>query len=110
MLIGVISDTHGLLQPEANRALAGSRLIIPAGDIGDPKILDELLAIAPVIAVRGDIDRGTLPEFEWIHYEGLSIFVIHDVNQLFIDPAAHRIQVVISGHSHKPSIHTKEGR
>jgi putative phosphoesterase len=110
VLIGVISDTHGLMRPEALRALAGSDLIIHAGDVGDPKILDALRTIAPVIAVSGNIDTASaLPEFERIEQAGLSIYVLHDVNQLDFDPAAAGIQAVISGHSHKPSIRTAGG-
>jgi putative phosphoesterase len=110
MPIGVISDTHGLLRPEALQALAGSSLIIHAGDIGDPEILDVLRTIAPVVAVRGNIDKASaLPEFERIEQDGASIYVLHDVNQLDFDPAAAGIQAVISGHSHKPSIRTDGG-
>ncbi len=110
MPIGVISDTHGLMRPEALRALAGSHLIIHAGDVGDVKILDALRTIAPVVAVRGNVDTAsTLPEFERIEERGVSIYVLHDVNQLDFDPAAAGIQAVISGHSHKPSIRTDGG-
>jgi putative phosphoesterase len=112
-VIGVISDTHGLLRPEALQALKGSDLIIHAGDVGDPKILDELRAIAPVTAVRGNIDTGewarSLPEYEMIEHEGVSIYVLHDVNQLDLDPIAAGLQAVISGHSHKPAIRTMNG-
>ena len=110
MLIGVISDTHGLLRPEALQVLAGSRLIVHAGDVGDPGILDALRAIAPVVAVRGNIDvASALPEHQLIEEGGVSIYVLHDVNQLDLDPIAAGIQVVISGHSHKPSIRTQDG-
>jgi uncharacterized protein len=113
MPIGVISDTHGLLRPDALRALAGSRLIIHAGDVGDPDILTALRALAPVVAVRGNIDQGEwagdLPEFARIEHEGASIYVLHDVNQLDFDPAAAGLQAVISGHSHKPAIRTVRG-
>jgi len=110
MLIGVISDTHGLMRPEALQALTGSQLIIHAGDVGDLGILDVLGTIAPVIAVRGNIDMASaLPEFERIEQGGVSIYVLHDVNQLDFDPAAAGIQAVISGHSHKPSIRTAGG-
>jgi putative phosphoesterase len=109
-MIGVISDTHGLLRPEALKALAGSHLIIHAGDIGDPGILDALRTIAPVVAVRGNIDTASaLPEFERIEQGGKSIYILHDVNQLDLDPAAAGIHAVISGHSHKPSIRTQHG-
>ena len=112
-MIGVISDTHGLLRPEAVQALKGSELIIHAGDVGDPNILDELRAIAPVIAVRGNIDTGDwamkLPEYEVVEREGVSIYVLHDVNQLDLDPVAAGLQAVVSGHSHKPAIRTLNG-
>jgi putative phosphoesterase len=112
-MIGVISDTHGLLRPEAVQALKGSDLIIHAGDVGDPKILDELGAIAPVIAVRGNIDTGDwamkLPEYEVVEREGVSIYVLHDVNQLDLDPVTAGLQVVVSGHSHKPGVRTVNG-
>jgi putative phosphoesterase len=111
--IGVISDTHGLLRPEAVQALTGSSLIIHAGDLGDPEILTALRKIAPVVAVRGNIDRGewaaTLPEYELIEHEGVSLYVLHDINQLDLDPVAAGVQAVISGHSHKPSIRTEAG-
>jgi putative phosphoesterase len=108
--IGVISDTHGLLRPEALQALAGSSLIVHAGDVGDPGILDALRTIAPVVAVRGNIDTASaLPEFERIEQAGKSIYILHDVNQLDFDPAAAGIHAVISGHSHKPSIRTQDG-
>ena len=110
MWIGVISDTHGLLRPEALQALAGSHLIIHAGDIGDPGILDALRIIAPVVAVRGNIDKSSpLPESELIEQEGKSIYILHDVNQLDLNPAAAGLHAVISGHSHKPSIRTQDG-
>lgn len=110
MPIGVISDTHGLLRPEAVQALEGSSLIIHAGDVGDPGILDELRKIAPVVAVRGNIDKGeALPEVMRVEHGGVSIYVLHDVNQLDIDPAAAGFDAVISGHSHKPSIREENG-
>src|SRR5713101_5221682 len=98
------------MRPEALRALAGSDLVIHAGDVGDLSILDALRAIAPVLAVRGNIDTASaLPEFERIEQDGKSIYVLHDVNQLDFDPAAAGIDAVISGHSHKPSIRTDGG-
>jgi putative phosphoesterase len=112
-IIGVISDTHGLLRPEALKALAGSELIIHAGDVGDPKILDALRTIAPVIAVRGNIDKGEwaskIPETARVEYNATAIYVLHDVNQLDLDPAAAGLRCVISGHSHQPSIRTSNG-
>ncbi|HKX00044.1 MAG TPA: metallophosphoesterase family protein [Bryobacteraceae bacterium] len=104
--IGLISDTHGLLRPEALQALKGSELIIHAGDVGDPKILDALGALAPVVAVRGNIDRGgwaeQLPATAVAEAGAILIYVLHDVNRLDLDPAAAGFQVVVSGHSHKP--------
>src|SRR5439155_19342605 len=83
MLIGVISDTHGLMRPEAAQALAGSELIIHAGDVGDPGVLEELRKIAPVVAVRGNIDtRDWLPEYQTVKRDGASIYVLHDLNKL----------------------------
>src|SRR5437899_1538172 len=112
-MIGVISDTHGLLRPEAVQALQGSELIIHAGDVGDPKVLDELRTIAEVVAVRGNVDKGDwamkLPEYEVVERGGVSIYVLHDVNQLDLDPAAAGFKVVISGHSHKPAIRMQAG-
>lgn len=105
--IGLISDTHGLLREEALHALEGSELIIHAGDVGDPKILDTLKIIAPVFAVRGNVDTelwaNTLPETEIIEIGPAMIFVLHDVNALGLDPAAAGFHVVVSGHSHKPA-------
>jgi len=105
--IGIISDTHGLLREEALHALEGSDLIIHAGDVGDPAILERLKSIAPVFAVRGNVDTEPwaqeLPETEVIEAGPASIYVLHDVQALDLDPAAAEIHVVISGHSHKPS-------
>jgi putative phosphoesterase len=113
MVIGVISDTHGMLRTEAVRALVGSRLIVHAGDVGDPGILAALRTIAPVVAVRGNVDRGdwarALPEYELIEQDGASIYVLHNVKQLDLDPVAAGLHAVISGHSHNPSIRTQDG-
>jgi uncharacterized protein len=104
--IGIISDTHGLMRPQALRALQGSRLIIHAGDVGRPEILDALRAIAPVTAIKGNIDRapGTseLPATAIVEAGLASIYVLHDLNDLDLDPAAAGFQIVISGHSHQP--------
>ncbi|MBM3603810.1 MAG: metallophosphoesterase family protein [Alphaproteobacteria bacterium] len=106
--IGVISDTHGLLRPEALEALEGVERILHAGDIGDPGHLDALARIAPVTAIRGNIDRGpwaeALPETVSLTIGGLRIHMIHDRKALRADPAAEGWNVVISGHSHKPGI------
>ena len=113
MRIGVISDTHGLLRPEAIAALHGSDRILHAGDVGDPRILDRLGALAPVTVVRGNVDRGpwalALPETELVEIEGLSIYLIHDLGQLDLKPEAAGISVVIYGHSHQPKIEEKNG-
>lgn len=113
MHISVISDTHGLLRPEAVEALAGSELILHAGDIGKPEVLDGLRAIAPVIAVRGNNDQGAwaeaIPERETIEVAGVSICLLHILKDLAIDPNAAGIQVVISGHSHKPLVEEQDG-
>jgi putative phosphoesterase len=111
--IGLISDTHGLLRPEALRALRGSRHIIHAGDIGDAAILEALRAIAPLTAVRGNNDRErwarTIPETAQIEPEGTRIYVIHNIAELAIDPVAAGVQAVVSGHSHRPHIERKDG-
>jgi putative phosphoesterase len=113
ILIGVISDTHGLLRPEAAVALRGSQHIIHAGDVGDPKILDELAAIAPVTAVRGNIDKGAwarkLAETEVVELGGVSIYVLHDLAQLDLKPEAAGLAAVISGHSHEPKQQMRKG-
>jgi putative phosphoesterase len=111
--IGVISDTHGLLRPEALAFLRGSDFIIHAGDIGDPRILEELGAIAPVTAVRGNNDLGRWAESirvtELLQVEGASIYVIHDITELRLDPAAAGFRVVVCGHSHKPAVSENRG-
>ncbi len=111
--VGVISDTHGLLRDTALAALAGSDLIIHAGDVGKPEILARLQSIAPVIAVRGNIDRGdragTLPETAVAKAGVLQIYVLHDIHELSLDPAAAGFDIVISGHSHKPSRSERDG-
>lgn len=106
MHVGLISDTHGVLRPEALAALCGSDYIVHAGDIGDASILERLSAIAPVTAVRGNNDHGEwaarLPETNRLDAGGVGIFVIHDVATLAIDPVAAGIAVIVSGHSHRP--------
>ena len=105
-MIGLISDTHGLLRPEALRALRGSELIIHAGDVGKPEILTALEAVAPVVAIRGNIDTApwasALPVTAVAEAAGMMIYVIHDVHDLDLDPAAAGFRLVVSGHSHKP--------
>jgi len=111
--VGLISDTHGLLRPEAVRALAGSELIIHAGDVGRPEILEALKAIAPVVAVRGNVDTGgwaaRLPATAVAEAGPALIYVLHDLNDLDLDPAAAGFHVVVSGHSHKPARSEKAG-
>jgi putative phosphoesterase len=111
--IGVISDTHGLLREQALAALQGSEHIVHGGDIGSPQILAALQAIAPVTPVRGNNDRASwadgIPEIAKVQLAGSRILVIHDVNALAGDPHARGVQVVISGHSHRPSIARRNG-
>ena len=106
-VIGLISDTHGLMRPEALRALDGSDLIVHAGDVGKPEILDALKLLAPVVAVRGNIDRGgwaaALPPTATALVGSAAVYVLHDLQQLDLDPVAAGFHVVVSGHSHKPS-------
>jgi len=110
--IGVISDTHGLLRPEAFATLAGSQAIIHAGDVGDPAILNELERIAPVTAVRGNIDIApwakALSQTNVLETGGVSLYVLHNINELDLDPAAAGFTAVIYGHSHKPSIERRK--
>lgn len=112
-IVGVISDTHGLLRPEAVAALSGARLIIHAGDIGNHEILDELRHIAQVVAVRGNSDKGAwakaLPNHEVVQVGGLHLYVLHDVQELDLDPVAAGFKAVIAGHSHRSSIRRKDG-
>lgn len=113
MKLGVISDTHRLLRPEALRALAGSDLIVHAGDVGAPEILTALEQIAPVLAIRGNIDTAAwaqhLPEQREVQAEKVRIWMLHDLQQLALDPAAEGFGAVISGHSHQPKIHESGG-
>jgi putative phosphoesterase len=111
--IGVISDTHGLLRPEALTALAGSDVIIHAGDIGDPAILSALEQIAPVTVIRGNIDREPwareLPAVNVLQVSLTSIYVLHDLAQLDMKPEAAGFAAVVYGHSHKPKKEVKNG-
>lgn len=110
--IGVISDTHGLLRPEAVEALRGSDLIIHAGDVGSEEVLEKLRDIAPVVAVRGNNDYGPwaagLADVEVVHANGFRLYVLHDLDQLSIDPRTAEISAVIAGHSHKPQIEHRD--
>lgn len=113
LAIGVISDTHGLLRPEGVAALQGSDLILHAGDVGQPEILDTLGGIAPTIAVRGNVDRGpwadALPLTEVVEAGGPLIYMLHDIADLDLDPAAAGFAAVVFGHSHRPSSERKDG-
>jgi uncharacterized protein len=106
--IGLISDTHGLIRPEALDALRGSDLIIHCGDIGNPAILETLRTIAPVHAIRGNIDKGdwasNLPTDGVVEVGGHTIYVLHNLSELDLDPSAAGFTVVASGHSHKPMV------
>jgi putative phosphoesterase len=108
MRIGIISDTHGLLRPEALKTLQGAEHILHAGDVGDPAILDALRAIAPVTAIRGNIDEGGpcnhLPPTELVELGGRSIYMLHDVKRLDLNPGGAGIAAVVFGHSHKPLV------
>jgi putative phosphoesterase len=110
--VGLISDTHGLLRPEALAALEGVSRILHAGDIGAAEILTQLGAIAPVTAVRGNNDRDAwargIAEHEVVQIGGKSIYVLHDLKELDVDPATSGFSVVVTGHSHKPLITTRD--
>jgi len=112
-VIGVISDTHSLLRDEALSTLRDSDLIMHAGDIGSEDVISSLSEIAPVKAVRGNIDKGEwasrFPEKESVRVEGINFYLLHRIEDLDLDPIAEGIHVVISGHSHKPSIKEIEG-
>ncbi|CAN7189035.1 metallophosphoesterase family protein [Variovorax sp. LjRoot290] len=111
--IGLISDTHGLLRPEALAFLRGCEHIVHGGDIGDASILEALAAIAPLTAVRGNNDRGAwaeaVPDTALVEFGGLRLYAIHDLAQLDIDPAAAGVRVVVSGHSHRPRTEERDG-
>jgi putative phosphoesterase len=112
LIVGVISDTHGLLRPEAVEELRGSDIIIHAGDVGDAAILDALHQLAPTYAVRGNIDRevcGELPATELVEVGQVSFFVLHDIAELDLDPPTAGFAAVVCGHSHRPSIETRDG-
>ena len=112
-IIGLISDTHSLMRQEALTALKGSDLIIHAGDIGKPDILEQLHTVAPVVAVRGNIDKGPwadqLPIRAIAKARTAWIYVLHDVQQLDLDPAAAEFNIVVTGHSHRPSRTERSG-
>ncbi|HYD79037.1 MAG TPA: metallophosphoesterase family protein [Paucimonas sp.] len=111
--IGLISDTHGLLRPQAMEALAGVAHIVHAGDIGDAGVIAQLQGIAPLSAIRGNNDAGAwaadIPETLRLEIGGVTLYVLHDVKQLDLDPEAQGIDVVVAGHSHKPCIERRGG-
>jgi uncharacterized protein len=111
--IGLISDTHSLLRPQALEALGGSELILHAGDVGNPEILTALRKLAPVIAVRGNVDTSdwarTLPETAVVEAGDVRLYVLHDVHALDLNPAVAGFHVVVSGHSHQPGKFERDG-
>src|SRR5262245_54284776 len=111
--IGIISDTHGLMRPEAVAALVGAERIIHAGDIGRPAVLQSLEAVAPVIAVRGNNDQGAwaaaIPDTAAVDVDDLRLYVLHDVKALSFDPATAGFAAVICGHSHQPRLEQRAG-
>jgi putative phosphoesterase len=113
VILGVLSDTHGLLRPEAVEALRGRDALIHAGDVGDRAVLEELRRLAPLTAIRGNVDRGELarelPPTALVEHEGVTIYVLHDLHELDLKPRAAGIRVVISGHTHKPKIEEADG-
>jgi uncharacterized protein len=113
MTAGVISDTHGLVRPQAVEALRDSELIVHAGDVGTPEVLKQLRAIAPTIAVRGNVDRDawaqSLPLTEMVEVGEVRIYVLHDLSDLDIDPQAAELSAVVFGHSHRPTAEVRGG-
>jgi len=113
VILGVISDTHGQLRPEAVQALRGSDRILHAGDVGIPEILEALVEIAPVTAIRGNVDTDpwarALPATEVVEVSGVSIYMLHDLGQLKLKPEAAGFRVVVYGHSHQPKIAERNG-
>lgn len=111
--IGVISDTHGLLRPEATAALARSDLIIHCGDIGAPEVIAGLRQIAPVVAIRGNIDKGAwakeFPATQVVEFAGALLYVLHNLADLDLDPVAAGFQAVLAGHSHYPKVERRNG-
>jgi putative phosphoesterase len=111
--VGLVADTHGLLRPDARAFLVGCDYIVHGGDVGGPKILDELAVMAPLIAVRGNNDTqpwaAHLPATELIRVGNVFVYVIHNLAELDIDPGAAGVRVVVSGHSHKPMVEERDG-
>ncbi|HEV2706237.1 MAG TPA: metallophosphoesterase family protein [Pyrinomonadaceae bacterium] len=112
-LIGVISDTHGLVRPAAVEALRGVELILHAGDVGSPQVLETLSRLAPVVAVRGNNDKGewaeSLSTWEVVEIGAVSIYMLHDLKEMEISPSGAGFRVVVSGHSHQPSLEERRG-
>jgi uncharacterized protein len=112
-VIGVISDTHGLVRPEAVEALRGSEMILHAGDVGNSRVLEALREVAPVVAVRGNNDKGewaeVLPDWEVLEVGAVSVYMLHDLKEMDISPSGAGFRVVVSGHSHKPSVEERRG-
>jgi putative phosphoesterase len=112
-VVGVVSDTHGLLRPEAVRALEGADVIVHAGDVGRPDVLEDLRTVAPVVAVRGNVDTGAwardLPVWETVEVGGHVLYVLHDLTDLDLDPAGAGFSAVVSGHTHRPYAETRGG-
>jgi hypothetical protein len=113
MKIGVVSDTHGLMRSEVAPALAGVERILHLGDVGKPSVLKTLAKIAPVTAIRGNVDReglcGKLPETEVLLIGGRYVYMLHDLNTLHLDPAAGKFAAVLSGHTHVPNFYRRKG-
>jgi putative phosphoesterase len=113
MRIGVVSDTHGLLRPEVLNAFAGVDHILHLGDVGDPAILDRLRKVAPVTAIRGNIDNSgacaSLPATEYVTLGKVNLYMLHNVQELDLDPAAAGIHAVLFGHTHKPLLEYRTG-
>lgn len=111
--IGVISDTHGLLRPEALAGLRGADLVVHAGDIGAPDVIEDLERLCPVFAVRGNVDGGAwagrFPATQVVEVEDLCLYVLHDLGTLGLDPTAAGLRVVIFGHSHQPFVAVEQG-
>ena len=112
-IVGVISDTHGLLRPEALETLEGVDLIVHAGDVGSPQVVDALRKLAPVVAIRGNVDRGIWADAysstEIVEVDDQILYVLHDLDQLDLDPVTAGFRVVIHGHSHDPRVAEKQG-
>ncbi len=111
--VGVISDTHGLVRPEALRALRDADIIVHAGDVGSTEVIDRLCGLAPTVAVRGNNDKGAwaakLPPTASVRVGGIRLYVLHEIARLDLDPLAAGFAVVVSGHSHRPSVERRAG-